>query len=746
MSDTLDSPVATFETAKKLGLLREEYDHICEILGREPNFDELSIYSVMWSEHCSYKNSITWLKTLPKEGPHMLAKAGEENAGLVDIGDGLACAFKIESHNHPSAIEPYQGAATGVGGINRDIFTMGARPIAQLNSLRFGNIDSERTKWLMKGVVRGIGDYGNAFGVPTVGGEVFFDDCYNVNILVNAMSVGVVDTAKTVKAISYGAGNPVFIVGSATGKDGIHGATFASGDLHDDSHEDLPAVQVGDPFQEKLLLEATLELIDTGAVVGMQDMGAAGIICSTSEMSAKGEHGMVIHLDKVPTRQQNMESWEILLSESQERMLVVGKKGMEQAILDVFDKWDLNCTQIGEVTEGERLLFYMNDKLIADVPAESLVLGGGAPVYTREYKEPAYLTKVNSFDKTQVKLPDDLKEVARFLAGHPNIASKKWVYNQYDSMVGTVTMTTNRVSDAAVADVRGTDKAIAMSVDCNARYVYSDPFKGCAIAVSEAARNISCSGAVPSAVTNCLNFGNPYNPEVYWQFVNAIKGMSAACEKFKTPVTGGNVSFYNQSMINKEEVPVFPTPTIGMIGLLESKNNLMTLDFKNEGDHIFLLGKNPEDLNCSEYLYSFHKIKHSPAPYFNLEEEFAVQEFVRSLIRSGVLASAHDVSEGGIFINLLESAMISEIGFGIETDDEIRKDAFLFGEAQGRVMVSVSDANLAIFLELSAASDVEFTKLGETGGKKALIDNEDFGDIINLKSIYENAIGNKMAE
>lgn len=744
MSHTAEAIAVTTETAKKLGLLPEEFEKIKAILGRTPNFTELSIYSVMWSEHCSYKNSITWLKTLPKEGPHMLAKAGEENAGLVDIGEGLACAFKIESHNHPSAIEPYQGAATGVGGINRDIFTMGARPIAQLNSLRFGNIDNEKTRWHIKGVVKGIGDYGNAFGVPTVAGEVFFDDCYNVNILVNAMSVGIVDTGKTVKAISYGAGNPVFIVGSATGKDGIHGATFASGDLHDDSHEDLPAVQVGDPFQEKLLLEATLEVIATGAVIGMQDMGAAGIICSTSEMSAKGEHGMIIHLDKVPTRQKNMEGWEILLSESQERMLVVAQKGSEDKVQAVFDKWDLNCTQIGEVVQGDRLHFYMNNEMIADVPAESLVLGGGAPIYKREFKEPKYLEQIKQYSFKNIKEPADLKTVAKELAAHPNIASKKWIYNQYDSMVGTINMTTNRPADAAVVDVRGTKKGLAMTVDCNPRYVNADPFTGCAIAVAEAARNISCTGALPGAVTNCLNFGNPYNPEVYWQFVNAIKGMGEACTKFKTPVTGGNVSFYNQSVINNEEVPVFPTPTIGMIGILEDKSKLMTLNFKQPGDLIFLIGQSVDDISSSEYLYSHHKVKYSPAPYFNLDEEFEVQALVRKLIDSRLINAAHDVSDGGLFITLLESAMAGNIGFNIESDPDIRKDAFLFGEAQGRIVVSVSPEQLDEFIEVLAESEVEFTNLGSTGGTDLKIDDESFGTITDFRILYETAIAGKM--
>jgi len=567
----------TVETAKQLGLSAEEFDKIKIVLGRTPNYTELSIYSVMWSEHCSYKNSISLIKTLPREGKHLLAKAGEENAGLVDIGEGYACAFKIESHNHPSAVEPYQGAATGVGGINRDIFTMGARPIAQLNSLRFGNINSERTKWLMKGIVKGIGDYGNAFGVPTVGGEVFFDECYNVNPLVNAMSVGIVKIGKSASAISKGVGNPVYIIGSYTGKDGIHGATFASADITEDSAESLPSVQVGDPFMEKLLLEASLEVIKTGAVVGMQDMGAAGITCSTSEMSAKGESGMIIHLDKVPLRQPNMQPFEILLSESQERMLVIVEKGREKEIEVILEKWDLKYAVIGEVTAGDRLKYYVHDKLVADVPAESLVLGGGAPVYKRESKEPAYYKAFQKFKIESIEEPTDYEEVAHFLISHPNIASKKWVYNQYDSMVGTVNMSTNSPSDAAVVNVKNTNAALALKVDCNARYVYADPRKGAAIAVSEAARNIVCSGGDPCAITNCLNFGNPYNPEVYWQFEQAIKGIGDACTKFNTPVTGGNVSFYNQSSY---EGPVFPTPTIGMLGIVKDKKKAMTLDFK----------------------------------------------------------------------------------------------------------------------------------------------------------------------
>jgi phosphoribosylformylglycinamidine synthase len=508
MESTLQQE-ATLEQAVDLGLRPDEFEMIKGILGRTPNFTETAVYSVMWSEHCSYKNSILWLKKLPKEGPHMLVKAGEENAGLVDIGDGLGCVFKIESHNHPSALEPYQGAATGVGGINRDIFTMGARPIAQLNSLRFGNIENDRTKWLVKGVTKGIGDYGNAFGIPIVGGEVFFDDSYNTNPLVNAFSAGIIDSSKMISAKATGPGNPVFIVGSATGKDGIAGAAFASKDITEDSANDLPSVQVGDPFMEKLLLEATMELAQTDCIRGMQDMGAAGITCSTNEMSAAGNVGMDIHLDRVPTRQDKMLPYEILLSESQERMLVVVEKGKEKVVKDIFDKWDLHAEEIGVVTDSDHVRYFMEGELVGDVPCQSLVLGGGAPQYEREYSEPAYYQEYKKFNIDSIKQPEDLKEVAYKLLQMPNIASKRWVYEQYDSMVGTKTMTTNRPSDAGVVNIKGTNKALAMTVDCNSRYVNADPEIGTMIAVSEAARNIVCSGGVPSAITNCLNFGNP---------------------------------------------------------------------------------------------------------------------------------------------------------------------------------------------------------------------------------------------
>jgi len=740
--DTLT--LSTLEQAQEMGLRPEEFDRIIEILGRTPNFCELSIFGVMWSEHCSYKNSIVWLKKLPKEGPHMLVEAGEENAGLVDIGDGLACCFKIESHNHPSALEPYQGAATGVGGINRDIFTMGARPVAQLNSLRFGNIELDRTKWLVKGVTKGIGDYGNAFGIPIVGGEVFFDDCYNTNPLVNAFSAGIMKKGDMISATSSGVGNPVFIVGSRTGKDGIHGASFASKDISADSIDDLPAVQVGDPFQEKLLLEATLELAKTDAVVGMQDMGAAGITCSSNEMSAAGKHGMELWLDKVPTRQNDMKDWEILLSESQERMLVVVEKGKEAIVNAIFDKWDLSCEEIGVVTKGERVKYYMYGELVADVPCDDLVLGGGAPVYHREYTEPAYFEKWKKFNIDSIAEPTDLVEVAKYLAGHENIASKRWVYEQYDSMVGTVNMSTNYPTDAAIVNLKGTDKALAMTVDCNARMVNANPEEGCAMAVAEAARNIVCSGGVPSAITNCLNFGNPYNPEVYWQFVGAIKGMSKACLKFKTPVTGGNVSFYNQSAIEGSEVPVFPTPTIGMLGIVEDKKHITSLAFKGKSDLIYLIGDSKNDISSSEYLASFHGFKESSAPDFDLDIEFDMQQTIISLIRKGTIESAHDVADGGLFMTLLESSFTNNLGFEIIGSSEVRDDAFLFGEAPSRVVVSVTETGEDNFLDALKDSKTPFMLLGHVTQGKLVVDDKDFGMVAEYKEIYNNSLAEKL--
>jgi phosphoribosylformylglycinamidine synthase len=612
---------------------------------------------------------------------------------------------------------------------------MGARPVAALNSLRFGSITSDKTKHLLKGVVKGIGDYGNSFGVPTVAGEVYFEDCYEHNPLVNAMSVGIAKVGRTVSAISEGVGNPVYIVGSTTGKDGIHGAAFASKDITEDSVNDLPAVQVGDPFQEKLLLEATLELIETtDAIVGMQDMGAAGITCSTCEMSAKGKHGMKIWLDKVPTRQENMKPWEILLSESQERMLIVVKKGQEKEVEQIFDKWDIHCQIIGEVTDTEWIEYFMFDELVAHVPAESLVLGGGAPVYERDYSEPAYIAKLNNFDDKTITQPDNFKAVAQFLIKQTNIASKKWIYEQYDSMVQIRNMVTNAPADAALIRVKGTDKALSVTVDCNGRYVYANPFVGAQIGVAEAARNVVCSGGVPLAITNNLNFGNPYNPEVYWQFVMAVKGMGEACNKFETPVTGGNVSFYNQSSDGENVYPVYPTPTIGMLGLVEDVNKRMTLNFKNEGDAIYLLGTSRNDINSSEYLVRYHKVKQSPAPYFNLEEEYHLQRELQKVIQEQLVVSAHDVSDGGLFVTIAESAFPNNLGFSIKTNKEIRKDAYLFGESQSRVVVSVIPSEQKAFEQFLQQNNLPFENIGTVTKENFVVDGEDLAALQNTKT------------
>jgi phosphoribosylformylglycinamidine synthase II len=730
----------TVKTAQQLRLNEEEFELIKQKLGRTPNFTELCAFSGMWSEHCSYKNSIKWLKTLPREGQKMLVKAGEENAGLMDIGDGYGVVFKIESHNHPSAIEPFQGAATGVGGIHRDIFTMGARPIASLNSLRFGNLKEAKTQHLLAGVVHGIGHYGNCFGVPTVGGEVYFESCYHTNPLVNAMSVGIVKNGETISATSKGIGNPVFFVGSATGKDGIGGASFASADITAESAEELPAVQVGDPFQEKKLLEACLEVIKTGAVVGMQDMGAAGIICSTAEMSAKGETGMRIDLDKVPMRQQNMKAWELLLSESQERMLMVVEKGREADVEAVFAKWDLPCSAIGEVTGDGLLKFYMHGVLEAELPAHELVLGGGAPQYTREYKEPAYFAKIKAFNPNSIEVPDNLKKIAEQLIAIPNIASKRWVYVQYDSMVGAGNASTNTPSDAAVVIAKPTNKGLALTTDCNSRYVFADPYTGGMIAVAEAARNIVCSGGQPLGVTNCLNFGNPYDPQVYYQFVSVIKGMGEACKKFDTPVTGGNVSFYNQN----PDGAVYPTPTIGMVGLLDNVDKRMTMDFKNAGDLIFLLGKSRDDINASEYLHKIKGVEFSPAPHFDIEEEFVLQQKVAELIKAGVIESAHDVSEGGLFVALMESCFNRNLGVDVvATDINIRKDAYWFGESQSRVVVSVQTSKLGLFKKVLGNHPHE--EIGEVTPSAIEIDGMNWGSIRSWKEKYETAIENILA-
>jgi phosphoribosylformylglycinamidine synthase subunit PurL len=726
----------TAQTAKQLRLTEEEFEMIKKIMGRTPNFTELCAYSGMWSEHCSYKNSIKWLKTLPREGGRMLVKAGEENAGLMDMGDGWGLVFKIESHNHPSAIEPFQGAATGVGGIHRDIFTMGARPIAALNSLRFGQLSDAKTQHLLSGVVHGIGHYGNCFGVPTVGGEIYFDKSYHSNPLVNAMSVGIVKAGKTVSATAEGLGNPVLFVGSATGKDGIGGASFASAEITGESAKELPAVQVGDPFQEKKLLEACLEVIETGAVVGMQDMGAAGIICSTAEMSAKGGVGMHIDLDKVPTRQKNMHAWELLLSESQERMLMVVQKGREKEVEAVFAKWDLPCSVIGHVTNDGLLNFHQQGQLQASLLAESLVLGGGAPQYDRSFETPAYFKEIEKFNIQSIADATALRPIAEQLIASPNIASKRWIFNQYDSMVGAANTSTNAPSDAAVVMAKGTNgKAIAMTVDCNSRYVKADPYKGAMIAVAEAARNIVCSGGLPLGVTNCLNFGNPYDPQVYYQFVHAIKGMGEACRKFETPVTGGNVSFYNQN----PDGAVNPTPTIGMVGLLDDIAQKMTLDFKQTGDAIYLIGQSKNDIASSEYLHQVLGVDLSPAPYFDLEEEHRVQQQIAQLIAQKLVQSVHDVSDGGLLTALIESGFQQNLGFAVDQSDKaIRKDAFWLGEAQSRAVASVRDE--AAFLAYIKANQLTVEKLGVVTSGQVTVAGEDLGSIADWKKLYDEAI------
>lgn len=733
-------------TALQLGLNEEEYQKIQKILGRKPNFNELSIFSVMWSEHCSYKNSIIHLKKLPRSGGRLLVGAGEENAGLVDIGDGIACAFKIESHNHPSAIEPYQGAATGVGGIHRDIFTMGARPIAALNSLRFGDPTQSHARHLIRGVVKGIGDYGNSFGVPTVGGEVYFHSCYNQNILVNAMSVGIVKIGETISACADGPGNPVLIVGSRTGKDGIHGATFASAELSENSAEDLPSVQVGDPFQEKLLLEATLEAYRTGGIVGMQDMGAAGITCSTSEMSARSGTGMRIHLDKVPVRQDQMKPFEILLSESQERMLVVAKPEKVDALMAIFDKWDIECAHIGEVTDDGYCTYLMRGEEVARVPAHELVLGGGAPIYEREWKVPAYFNKIQAFDAKKIPVPQDLVATAKTLWQSANLASKRWIYEQYDCMVRTNTMTSMQPSDAALVRIKETDKALALTVDCNSFYVYADPEVGAMIAVAEAARNISCSGGVPVAITNCLNFGNPYHPEVFYQFVHAVKGMGKACRAFNTPVTGGNVSFYNQYQDGKETLPVFPTPTIGMVGILDDASQQTGISFQKDGDIIILLGRMVDDLGSSEYLRKIHQVEYSPAPYFNLEEELILCQSIQRWIQKGWILHAHDISEGGLFQCLMESALTGNLGFRVALHSTFRKDALYFGEGQGRAIISVKEKDITQILQDSQRIGLWAQVIGVIGGKDAWLDGIQFGNISDWKTVYNEFFGTVMSQ
>ncbi len=754
----MDHEIPVDETlAAEHGLTPEEYGWILERLGRIPTITELGIYSVMWSEHCSYKNSIAVLKTLPREGEALLVGAGDENAGLVDIGDGLAVAFKIESHNHPSAVEPYQGAATGVGGIHRDIFTMGARPVCALNSLRFGSLDQSRVRYLFDGVVRGIGDYGNSFGVPTVAGEVYFDPAYEGNPLVNAMSVGIVKIGATASAIAEGAGNKVFIVGSSTGRDGIHGATFASEEISEESEKKRPSVQVGDPFTEKLLLEATLEALAAGVVVGIQDMGAAGITCSSCEMSAKGKAGMRLNLDHVPVREPDMTAYEIMLSESQERMLLVCVPGKEEQLQSVFEKWDLHAVCIGEVTDTGRVQVHYQGVQVADVEADHLVLGGGAPVYHRESRRPKYLNTTSRLPALKDVQIHEVESVLNRLLGSPNIASKQWVFEQYDTMVRTGTVTGPGPSDAAVVRIKGSKKGLAVKTDCNGRYVYLNPRKGGQIAVAEAARNVVCAGGQPLAITNCLNFGNPYKPEVYWTFKEAVGGMSDACKALGTPVTGGNVSFYNEN----PEGAVFPTPTIGMLGLVEDiETHVIQSGFRQAGDHIYLLS--PKDWNFraghqeiggTEYLRSVHGQTVGDAPHIDLAEECAVQAAALALIRSGMIASVHDVSDGGLLVALAEGILFAEaLGADVHLSPhgEFRLDALLFGEAQSRIILSVAGSDAAqIQTILPGHPEVQWTRLGTVQSKPEFSVTVDDQQVFRcsleaMKSAYHGSIAQHM--
>lgn len=730
-------PEVTLELVKEHGLSAEEYEMIQKILGRKPTYTELGIFSVMWSEHCSYKNSIALIKTFPRDGECLLAKAGEENAGAVDIGDGLAVIFKMESHNHPSAVEPYQGAATGVGGILRDIFTMGARPIACLDSLRFGELSSPRVRYLFDGVVRGIGDYGNCFGVPTVAGEVYFEESYTGNPLVNAMCIGTVKIDQIARAKAAGKDNPVLLVGASTGRDGIHGVTFASEEISEKSELRRPSVQIGDPFMEKLLLEASLEIIKEDLIVGIQDLGGAGLTCATSETAARGESGIEIDISLVPVREEKMIPYEIMLSESQERMLVIAKKGYEKEVQEIFKKWGLHSVIIGKVTDDEMLRVKNHGEVVAEIPASTLVLGGGAPVYTRERKRPAYLDEANKLNLSEVLVPKDLNRTLLKLLGAPNVASKRWVYEQYDTQVRTGTVV-GPGSDAAVLRLRKINKALATSTDCNGRYCYLNPRMGGRIAVAESARNVVCAGARPLAITNCLNFGDPYDPEVYWTFAECVAGMGEACRALNTPVTGGNMSFYNED----PERTVYPTPVVGMIGLIEDLKHVTTMSFKEEGDVIVLLGENKEELGASEYLKVVHNLTRGNTPELNLEKEKKVQDTCLALIKAGIAKSAHDCSDGGIAVALAECCTSSPKGLGaaVSLEQKMRADVVLFGETQSRIIVSAKPGDLQKIEKIAGDHDILFSVIGKVEGENLKIKGMIDLPVKELADVYEHAI------
>ncbi|MDL2226942.1 phosphoribosylformylglycinamidine synthase subunit PurL [Deltaproteobacteria bacterium OttesenSCG-928-M10] len=690
------------------GLTKEEYAMIVQLMEREPNYEELSLFGVMWSEHCSYKNSRAQLRKFPTKGPQVIQGPGE-NAGVVSVGDGLGVAFKMESHNHPSAIEPYQGAATGVGGIIRDIFAMGARPIASLNSLRFGKLDNNQTRHLLGGVVRGIADYGNCMGIPTVGGEVYFHPSYQGNPLVNAMCVGLVDEDKIFKGSATGIGNIVMVVGARTGRDGIKGASFASEELSDSDPDKRPNVQVGDPFMEKLLLEATLEILDQGLVIGLQDLGAAGLTSSGSEMAGRAGNGLYIDIAKVPLREEGLKPWEIMLSESQERMLLVVDPGKVEAIEKIFDKWDLTAAAIGEVTGDGRFTVRRGDEVLASVPAG--LLTDNAPVNIRPYSEPAYYQARKKADFSALLNYGDWTGLLKKLLASPNICSRRWIYEQYDHMVGLNTVI-RPGGDAALLRLPGGNKGLALSSDCNARYVYLDPFKGGAIAVAESARNVAVCGARPLAITNCLNFGNPENPEIYWQFVRATDGLAEAAAKLNTPVTGGNVSFYNE--YNGQ--PILPTPTIGMVGLLADLDSRITPDFKAEGHLVFLVGQTKEELGASEAHFLLTGRDEGEVPEIDLDQAARLNDFLVEAASAKLLASAHDCSDGGLVVALAESALAGNIGVKLNWDSAVSPAAAFFGESQSRVVVSLAEIRRGELEAMLRRWDLPFTFLGTVGG------------------------------
>lgn len=699
------------DEAKKLGLTDLEYDEILNILGREPNFLELTLYSVMWSEHCSYKNSKRVLKTLPTEGPQVLQGPGE-NAGIVDIGDNLAIVMKVESHNHPSAVEPYQGAATGAGGVIRDIFAMGARPIALLNSLRFGNLDGERAKYLFKGAVAGIGDYGNAMGVPTIGGEVYFDDAYKENPLVNAMCVGIIRHDKIVRGKAAGVGNSVMIVGAATGRDGMHGASFASGELSDENPDQGSPMQVGDPFKEKQLMEACLELLEKEWVIGVQDMGAAGVVSSTCETAARAGSGIELDVALVHQRDENMKPHEIMISESQERMLVIVEKGHEDDVKEIFKKYDLEASKFGTVTDDGMIRILENGKLVGEVPAKSLA--EGVPIIKRESRRPAFLDELN-IDISKIPVPEDLNQVLLKLFDSPNIANKAYAYWQFDQTAGTDTVVPPG-SDAAVLRIKGSKKGIAVSIDGNGYYCYLDPFEGGKQVVAEAARNLVVTGAKPLALTDGLNFGNPEKPEVYYQFEECVRGISEASLVLGIPVISGNVSFYNEG----RETAVYPTPIIGMVGVLDDVSKHCTMGFKKEGDLVVLLGVNTDELGGSAYLKEVLDIEGGPAPRLNLDEELKVQACCLEAIKQGLVSSAHDISDGGLAVALAECCIAGQLGFEGEIESEVRPDALLFGEAQSRIIVSLVEEKLPELKKLAEEMNVKVSVLGTVKSDKNL--------------------------